>query len=69
MEEEEASKHMQKLQATLVSANSQIQVSQSMLSLVIVDCNLEFVVSTGVGEDNRGSSEPSGAGYSSHHQK
>ena len=69
VEEEEASKQMEKIQGTLASASSQIQVSQSVLSLVIVDCNLEFVVSTGVDEDNRASRELSGAGYSSHCRK
>jgi hypothetical protein len=53
VEEEEASKQMEKLQATLASANSQIQARQSVLSLVIVDCNLEFLVSTGIDEEQQ----------------
>jgi hypothetical protein len=64
VEEEEADKHMERLQATFASANSQIQVNLSVLSLV-VDCNLELIAFAGVDEDSRASPSLGGAGRSS----
>lgn len=65
MEEEEAGTQMERLQATLASANSQIQVNRSVMSLVVVDCNLELIAFAGVDEDSRAAPALGGAGCSS----